>query len=304
MEKNISSVHSTKKINKVNYSFEGTNDVTRCLSTDLVIVEQPLQIRLSWRDGVDQIEKVFSITMRTPGNEKALILGLLLSEGIIQSANQIASIYPENKTDTDTIEQDIASIENDQNAWLVIFNQCFIPRLDSIEQFQLTYSSCGLCGTTSIKSLELKSPKLPELPDDQKAMPASMINSFNKAMRQQQILFNETGGVHAAALFNISGNLLYIHEDIGRHNAVDKVIGSYINEHKVVTQTLLVLMVSSRISFEIVQKALMAGVSVLIGVGAPSDLAIQGAKRFDLTIIGFASELSFNVYHGDWRITS
>ena len=300
MEKDTRSVQSTKKINKVNYSFVGSSEEKRCLSTDLVIVEQPLQIRLSWFSGEENIEKVFSITMRTPGYERELILGLLLSEGVIQQSSQIASIQTEHNGD------DIEQINNDinQNAWLVIFSENFAPKLDSIEQFQLTYSSCGICGTTSIKSLELKNPKLPELPKSQSVLPATLIASLNEAMRKQQRLFDKTGGVHAAALFDETGQLLHLHEDIGRHNAVDKVVGSYIDEHNCAATSVLVLMVSGRISFEIVQKVLMAGVSVLIGVGAPSDLAIQGAKRFDLSLIGFASEHSFNVYHGDWRITS
>ncbi|TPH12877.1 formate dehydrogenase accessory sulfurtransferase FdhD [Litorilituus lipolyticus] len=300
MEKDTHSVQSTKKINKVNYSFVGSSAEKRSLSTDLVIVEQPLQIRLSWISGKENIEKVFSITMRTLGYERELILGLLLSEGVIQQSSQIASIQTEHNGD------DIEQINSDinQNAWLVIFSKNFAPKLDSIEQFQLTYSSCGICGTTSIKSLELKNPKLPELSKSHSVLPATLIAFLNEAMRKQQRLFDQTGGVHAAALFDETGQLLHLHEDIGRHNAVDKVVGSYIDEHNCAATSLLVLMVSGRISFEIVQKALMAGVSVLIGVGAPSDLAIQGAKRFDLTLIGFAAEHSFNVYHGDWRITS
>ncbi len=296
------SVQSTKKITKINYSFTGEL-VSRKITSDVVIVEQPLQVALLWfQDGKRQ-ENIFAITMRTPNNEQALIIGLLVSEGVINSLHDIESVA----VDTD---------EKDNNQWLVQLTEKFVPDLTSLERYQITYSSCGLCGATSLTALEMKNPKPLTQAEQNFYFPIKSISTLSVQMVVSQKLFNQTGGVHSASLFNHQASLLHSFEDIGRHNAVDKVIGHYLlnkqNQFKrerlhTVTPTecaseLLVLLVSSRISFEIVQKTIMAGFSILVGVGAPSDLAIQAAQRFDLTLIGFVSERGFNVYHGDWRL--
>lgn len=292
MENRLNSESSTKKVNKVNYSFVAATKSKRQVSSDEVIVEQPLQIKLSWIQESVVETKVFAITMRTPGKDKYLILGLLFSEGVIASYADIdvIDIEPDQEHNTE------------QNQWHVQLAQGVEPNLASLEQYQMTYSSCGLCGTTSIKNLELKNPQLPVL--DNAYVSVDKIYALATSMRAKQTLFEVTGGVHGAALFNQSGDLHYLNEDIGRHNAVDKVIGQLLVNEEQNANKLLILLVSGRISFEIVQKTLMAGISVLVGVGAPSDLAIQAAKRFDLTLIGFANENSFNVYHGDWRLSN
>ncbi len=299
MENTRNSVQSTKKTNKVNYSFEGDGGTNRQVTTDIVVVEQPLQVRLSWfQDGV-MTSKVFAITMRTPNDDYQLILGLLFSEGVIRSLNDIESINQE------AIEED------NNNQWLVQFVRGVSPELASLERYQMTYSSCGLCGTTSLKSLEMKNPGKLVSPDQSLFISVNLICSLATKMRSEQVLFSQTGATHGAALLNQKGELLHAYEDIGRHNAVDKVVGAHllnIHDRKYKNLVpdneveLLTLVVSSRISFEVVQKTIMAGISVLVAVGAPSDLAIQAAKRFDLTLIGFVSDTSFNVYHGDWRI--
>ena len=306
MENKNISVQLTKKLSKASYSFVG-GLVSRKVVSDVVIVEQPLQITLVWTQNSQAKSNVFAITMRTPGNEKALIIGLLISEGIIFCLSDIDSIH-------------IDSDEKNNNQWLVQFIDGFVPKLASLARYQVTYSSCGLCGSTSLNALELKNPIKLTTPEQGFNFSAQKLSQLANKMAQQQSLFIETGGVHGAALFNKQGELLHSFEDIGRHNAVDKVIGSYLlaqnnpkkfkselkpelkPELKEHIDELLVLQVSGRISFEIVQKALMAGFSILAGVGAPSDLAVQAAQRFDLTLIGFSSELGFNVYHGDWRL--
>jgi len=298
MENNMMPEQSTKKVSKASYSFVDKK-LTRKVTTDVVIVEQPLQVTLCWsQDGQIQ-ESVFAITMRTPNHEKALIIGLLSSEGVVNNLNNIESI---------TVDGD----EKDNNQWLVQLAEGFVPALAALERYQITYSSCGLCGATSLNALELKNPIT--LTQAAQGISFSLMNILNLSaqMAGQQVLFSQTGGVHSAALFDHHATLLHSFEDIGRHNAVDKVIGQYLleqnnslentNSSKQASE-LLVLLVSGRISFEIVQKALMAGFSILAGVGAPSDLAIQAAQRFDLTLIGFTSERGFNVYHGDWRLT-
>jgi len=274
----------SQNINKIVY----TNNHNKQLATDIVIAEQPLQISLSWQEKGLDTTKVFAITMRTPGDDEQLILGLLLSEGIIQSINDINSISTEENEET-----------TEHNLWEVKLSSEITPNIASLERFQITYSSCGLCGTTSLKSLELKNP--PILNDEHDWLPITHIYAFPEIMRQHQLLFEKTGGVHTAALFDEQGKLIIIKEDIGRHNALDKLVGTILQQSSS-NLTHQAIVISSRISFEMIQKTVMVGVPVLIAIGAPSDLAIKAAKRFNLTLIGFANRHSFNVYHGDWRL--
>ncbi|WP_206485717.1 formate dehydrogenase accessory sulfurtransferase FdhD [Thalassotalea sp. G2M2-11] len=257
---------------------------SRQLQHDNVIVELPLQIRLLWTENNQVNNKVFTITMRTPGNDQQLITGLLFCEGVIQTVQDIDYISPDHESN---------------NQWEVKLNNQCQPQLSSLERFQVSYSSCGLCGTTSLKSLELKSP--PHLSRKKQWLATDVIYHMPKKMRDEQLMFDQTGGVHAAALFDQHAKLIDIYEDIGRHNALDKLIG-----HLIATTTAPLdcsaLVISSRVSFEIIQKAVMAGIPVLIAVGAPTALAIKAAKRFNLTLIGFASAQTFNLYHGQWRL--
>jgi FdhD protein len=279
---------STASVNKV-----VIKNKKRQLVTDTVIVEQPLQITIIWltNQSQNQLEnsQVFSITMRTPGNDRQLILGLLMSEGVIDSYNDIADIAP-----------NIA--ESNNNLWEVTLSVGIIPELSSLDRYQMTYSSCGLCGTTSLKSLELKNP--PKLSEKNHVLAITDILLMPNIMREHQPLLKLTGGSHAAALFEGS-SLVDVREDIGRHNAVDKLFGALLESRSsdIKNNTKhLACLVSSRVSFEIVQKTVMAGIAILIAVGAPSELAISAAKRFNLTLIGFTSESGFNVYHGEWRL--
>jgi FdhD protein len=280
------------------------------LSVDEVIAEQPLQIRLLWNNGHAINSRIFSITMRTPGSDEALIAGLLLTEGVITSMCDIACIAPEQEL-SNTDELTITD-----NLWEVTFSRGFIPQLASLERYQVTYSSCGLCGTTSLKSLELKNP--PQLNSQRHWLNSDIIYQSPEIMRASQSIFAKTGSAHAAALLSEEGELLDLYEDIGRHNALDKLLGARltnsrelcdISPNKIITSHVTsnisnksIVVISSRISFEIIQKTVMAGIPVLIAVGAPSDLAIAAAKRFDLTLIGFVSPSSFNLYHGEWRL--
>jgi FdhD protein len=317
MQNNETSEYSTKNINKVSYAFSRedidnasneTSYVTaksqtkliRKTSVDTVIVEQPLQITLSWLEQGIVKNKVFTITMRTPGHDYFLIIGLLHSEGVIKQLNDVKSIK---------IESEDVTGEGKYNEWLVMFTTGFIPDLSSLDRYMISYSSCGLCGTTSLKTLQLKTEINLSYTEHKNTLATQSILSLSDKMRSRQGLFDQTGGVHGAALFarqldeEIAIQQLY--EDIGRHNAVDKVIGALLaSDEACEAAALWILLVSGRISFEIVQKAIMAGISVLVGVGSPSDLAIQAAKQFDLTLIGFVSNKGFNVYHGDWRLTN
>ncbi|GAA6206120.1 MULTISPECIES: formate dehydrogenase accessory sulfurtransferase FdhD [Thalassotalea] len=288
------------KTNKITYAHG-----QRQVSHDQVIAEQPLQIRLSFYEQpaisdpkmlTQSSSRIFSITMRTPGDDEQLILGLLLSEGIISHIDDIESIAIEQ---LDSSQQ--SSIVNKENSWEVKLTKKVKVNLSSLERYQLTYSSCGLCGTTSLKALELKSP--PQSPAAAHWLNATSLGHWPNMMRDQQQLFETTGGCHAAALFNEQGKLLLIKEDIGRHNAVDKLLGACLQKQLIQrADTQLAMVISSRVSFEIVQKTVMAGIGVLIAVGAVSNLAILAAKRFDLTLIGFTTCESFNLYHGEWRM--
>jgi len=242
---------------------------------DLLAVEEPLQIRVG--------ERNVAITMRTPGNDEELAAGFLFTEGILQRADQIGAISagPRRNYVTLTLAEG-ADVD-----------------LERLERHFYLSSSCGVCGKASIEALETIG--CPFLPRDRPSVDPAAIHRLPEILRARQMVFDRTGGLHAAALFDPSGQLLDLREDVGRHNAVDKLIGSFflksavpLNDH--------MLMVSGRTSFELVQKALMAGIAVLVAVGAPSSLAVELALRFGMTLLGFVREHRFNVYSGEWRL--
>jgi FdhD protein len=301
---------AAKTINKVSYALakpcensartalilDNTPPITRKVSQDRVIIEQPLKINLAWQEQGKIKNTVFTITMRTPGHDNLLIVGLLFSEGVINDTDDLESIK--------NISEELNS-EGVNNEWLVQCNYGFIPDLANLERFMISYSSCGLCGSTSLKKLRLKTKVNLTSKFHKNSLSVHSLFGLPKLMRQHQVLFDNTGGVHSAALFNDLLALQFVYEDIGRHNAVDKVTGALLTlTEPIRAEALHILVVSSRISFEIVQKTVMAGIQVLAGVGAPSDLAIKAAQQFDLTLIGFLNEQGCNVYHGDWRLNS
>lgn len=249
--------------------------------TDQVAVEEPLQISLVWYEQDSLIEKVFTITMRTPGDDDDLVMGLLNAEGIICKA------------------QDIDEMTFDGNECQVSLNRGNIPDLDKINRNQISQTACGLCGKTSLAALEILNP--PDVPVHENFLSNSTITKLPQALKQHQVLFHQCGGIHAAGLFNQNGELLHLSEDIGRHNALDKLIGHQILTGSIPNGTEIIAL-SGRASFELVQKCIMGGYAVIIAVGAPSSLAIKAAIQFDITLIGFANQHSFNVYSGEWRL--
>lgn len=266
----------------------------KVLQEDFVAVEEPLQISLSYYDVSIQAyqTKKLSITMRTPGDDCAMVYGFLLCEGIIN-------------TQSDIIECEFDTEEHHGNAVCVILAKHVQPNWQNIERQFTNHSSCGICGKTSLNALQLKAPS--ESVNNSALKPTEIsseqIFTLPEQLREQQAIFSQTGGLHAAGLYyeNSSFNVA---EDIGRHNAVDKVIGMHClakGDHKETSEG-AILVLSGRVSFELVQKAIMANVPMIIAVGAPSALAITAAQKFDITLIGFTKTNSFNVYHGDWRI--
>ena len=251
---------------------------------DAVAVEEPLEIRLS----VEGFTLRVATTMRTPGNDKELALGFLWSEGIIRDIESIQSV--QRSTDPRLeVSENVIVVE------LSAGTQVDWSRLNRRTDVQ---SSCGICGRQSLQSLknfQISQPRGASWPED------LSLGIFLEQLSSSQNMFQRTGGVHASGLFDYDGNLICLREDVGRHNALDKVVGWSLDQQFVPAKD-TILLVSGRISFELVQKALLVGIPSLVGIGAPSSLAIELAEEFDLTLLGFLRENSVNVYSGDWRI--
>ena len=259
---------------------------------DVVVVEEPLEIRLGLGDILDRKEESVVITMRTPGNDFELAAGFLYCEGIINSKEQIASIkYCYNSND-DQEEDNVVRVE-------------LVPGvevdLEKTERHGFSHSGCGICGLTSIDSaFKLSSNKI--VKGDFKVQ-VDIINSLSDKALRLQHNFKYTGGIHSASLFSEKGELLGIMEDVGRHNALDKLIGTRLLNGSAFKEDQL-LFLSGRMGFELVQKAAMAGICVIISVGAPSSLAIQLGMKMNMTLIGFTKKDKFNVYCGNERLSS
>jgi FdhD protein len=254
--------------------------------TDLLAVEEPLEIRLQL-PGVSK-HKAISITMRTPGDDFDLAAGFLFTEGIITGPAQVSKIrycgLP-------------AAGKNINNTLVAELAEGVDIDLKRLERHFYTTSSCGVCGKSSIEALHTGVEKV----ETDSKFKSVVIHTLPNTLRGAQAVFERTGGLHASALFDAEGNLDILREDVGRHNALDKVIGA-----KFMTgETPLndrILLVSGRASFELVQKALMAGIPVLAAVGAPSSLAVELAGEFGMTLIGFVRDGRFNIYTGAERI--
>jgi FdhD protein len=258
---------------------------------DLVVVEEPLEIRLGFGELSDRKEQSVVITMRTPGNDFELAAGFLFCEGILSSKKEIASIkycYSGGK------EQ-----QEEDNVVRVELKPDVLVDLKNSERHGFSHSGCGICGLTSIESaFKLSSDKVCNI--DFK-IDVEVINSLSEKAQVLQHNFKYTGGIHSASLFSEKGELLGIMEDVGRHNALDKIIGKNILEEKEIKDN-TILFLSGRMGFELVQKAAMAGICVLVSVGAPSSLAIQLGMKMKMTLIGFTKKDKFNVYCGSERL--
>ena len=257
---------------------------------DLISIEEPLEISLKFKDKEKWITKSLSITMRTPGHDEDLVRGFLFNEQIIQ-----------NIKDIDNIESygDKVGQYNIQNKILVTLNNSQNVNISKIKRDFLTNSSCGVCGKSSLDALEiLKKDKTPK--SNPKLSKEIIINSPS-ILRKNQSEFAKTGGIHASGLFSSDGNLISLREDVGRHNALDKMIGdSLLNGYLKPNNQFITC--SGRLNFELVQKVLMTNIGLMIGVGAPTSLAIDLANRFDMTLVGFVKEDSFNIYTNNQKI--
>ena len=261
--------------------------------SDLVVVEEPLEIRLGYGSMDSREQRSVSVTMRTPTNDFELALGFLYSEGIIMSYSQVLSI----KHCVDLGNQVTENIVRVELKPDIAVNLQLLQR-----NFYVT-SSCGVCGKASIEAIENMVCNLTNIKTKENSLKISVdfVVGLPKILAKYQKVFEYTGGLHAAALFDSAGKILILREDIGRHNALDKIIGNAMMQDLLPLYNNILLM-SSRASFELIQKAVMANISIIVTMGAPSSLAIKTAEQFGITLIGFLRNETFNIYTGKDRI--
>jgi len=275
------------------FNIRRIRDIDDKVADDLVAIEEPLEIRIGFRGADGRDEKSVSITMRTPGNDEELAVGFLFTEGLLGSAAEVVEVWHRSPP----VPGD-ADLRNVIRVDLVDEASIDFARL---ERHFYTTSSCGVCGKASLEALNTQSRYSDVLlQSDFSIATADIMNLTQKLMSEQKV-FGETGGLHASGLFDASGNIHIVREDVGRHNAMDKLIGRLFLDGGLPATDHGVL-VSGRTSFELVQKVAMAGVPMLAAVGAPSSLAIDVAREFGITLIGFLRDGRFNVYSADQRI--
>ena len=252
---------------------------------DELAIEEPLEIKLSYCTANGQMQKNISVTMRTPGNDEELAAGFLFTEGIIKNEAEVLKIN---------------HVLSDPNSVLVSLVENVMPSLNNAERNFYTTSSCGICGKASIDAISVSA--VYSNTKDSILIPASLLYSLPELVKNEQKIFQHTGGIHASALFSLTGDLQLVREDVGRHNALDKVIGNcFLNKELPLHNNILFL--SGRTSFELVQKAFIAGIKIIVAVGAPSSLALDMAKECGITLIGFLRGEKFNIYTGAQRIS-
>ena len=257
---------------------------------DLISIEEPLEISLKFKDKEKWITKSLSITMRTPGHDEDLVRGFLFNEQIIQNIKDIETIV----SFGDKVGQ-----YNIQNKILVTLNNSQNVNISKVKKDFLTNSSCGVCGKSSLDALEII--KKEKTPKSNPKLSKDIIINSPLILRKKQSEFAKTGGIHASGLFSSNGSLISLREDVGRHNALDKMIGdSLINDYLQPNDQFITC--SGRLNFELVQKVLMTNIGLMIGVGAPTSLAIDLANRFDMTLVGFVKEESFNIYTNNQKV--
>ena len=293
----------TSRINHLPHQANSVSDVTRSISIlriadaqsqpleDRVAVEEPLEIQLGYHLLARPARKSISITMRTPGDDRELALGFLYGEGIVTSPTDFDSVTH--------LDDDAEPTEESTNIIRVNITRGVPVDVGSLQRNFYTTSSCGVCGKASLKALEYDD-CTPIEPGEFRVC-AEVIAELPDRLRSEQPLFDETGGIHAAGLFDQNGELVELREDVGRHNAMDKLVGARLLAGALPAHCHIVVL-SGRASFELLQKALRAAIPVVVAVGAPSSLAIDLATEFGITLVGFARNGRFNVYSHPHRI--
>ena len=273
------------KYKVLKYSSNNFKDVE-----DLVSIEEPLEISLKYKEKDNWVEQTLSITMRTPGNDEDLVRGFLFNEQIVKSLNDIDSI----KSYGDKVGQ-----YKIQNKILATLNNSENVNISKIKRDFLTNSSCGVCGKSSLDALEII--KTTKTNASEPKISKDVIIQSPDILREGQSEFSKTGGIHASGLFNSDGKLIALREDVGRHNALDKLIGCALEKNQFDPKDQFITC-SGRLNFELVQKVLMTDIGIMIGVGAPTSLAIDLANKFDITLIGFVKRDSFNIYTNNKKV--
>ena len=257
---------------------------------DLISIEEPLEISLKYKESDKWINQSLSITMRTPGDDEDLVRGFLYNEQIITNIDDIDSI----ESYGDKVGQ-----YNIQNKILATLNNSKNINISKIKRDFLTNSSCGVCGKSSLDALEII--KKNKTNSSEPKIRKEVIVKSPDTLREGQSEFSKTGGIHASGLFNSNGELVAVREDVGRHNALDKLIGCALKNNQIDPKTQFITC-SGRLNFELVQKVLMTDIGIMIGVGAPTSLAIDLANKFDITLVGFVKRDSFNIYTNNKKV--
>ena len=257
---------------------------------DLISIEEPLEISIKFKDQDKWVNQILSITMRTPGHDEDLVRGFLFNEQIVQNISHIESI----KSFGDKVGQ-----YKIQNKILATLNNSQNVNITKIKREFLTNSSCGVCGKSSLDALEIIKKDKTSLTEPK--LTKEVILQSPEILRNSQSEFSKTGGIHASGLFARNGKLIAISEDVGRHNALDKLVGNILN-NKLLNSKEQFITCSGRLNFELVQKVLMTNIGIMIGVGAPTSLAIDLASKFNMTLIGFVKKDSFNVYTNNQKV--
>ena len=257
---------------------------------DLISIEEPLEISLKYKESDKWINQSLSITMRTPGDDEDLVRGFLYNEQIITNIGDIDSI----ESYGDKVGQ-----YNIQNKILATLNNSKNINISKIKRDFLTNSSCGVCGKSSLDALEII--KKNKTHSSEPKIKKEVIVKSPDTLREGQSEFSKTGGIHASGLFNSNGELIAVREDVGRHNALDKLIGRTLKDNQIDAKNQFITC-SGRLNFELVQKVLMTDIGIMIGVGAPTSLAIDLANKFEITLIGFVKSDSFNIYTNNKKV--
>ena len=257
---------------------------------DFVSIEEPIEMSLKYKLNGKLITEHLSITMRTPGHDEDLISGFLFNERIIENFSEIENVEKigEKVGDFNIQNKIVATINNTKNI-----------DIEKVKRNFITNSSCGICGKTSLEAVEvIKKDKLNiEFPKINR----NIILKSPELLMSKQSEFSKTGGIHASSLINKNGKVIATREDVGRHNALDKLIG-YSHKKKIIDNHSQFIACSGRLNFELVQKGLMSNIGLMAGVGAPTSLAIDLAKRFNMTLLGFVKKDSFNIYTNKERV--
>lgn len=280
----MTAIKTSPAPSSVRVNIDRFDEAVHCQTDDVLAIEEPLEIRLVWQEDGKRHQRSLSITMRTPGCDQELAAGFLFTEGIVERSSQIARLAHCGPAIGEMGLRNVIRVELEERIELDW------SRFE--RNFHVT-SSCGICGKTSLEAVSRRGCTLPPL---QFQIDSELLYGLPKRLRSEQAIFDTTGGLHAAALFDPSGKLLAVREDVGRHNALDKLVGAEFLADRLPLTEPRILLLSGRASFELLQKATAAGIGIVAAIGAPSSLAVDLARQSQITLVGFLRDGRCNVY--------